>query len=325
MNFKKTVYLSLALLVVLIAIAAIFPSIAAIPAGLIMILIPIIAAIAFHNHAHIPWKIFLLGMAAFIVSQIGHLPFNQLALAPLLTKFNLTLTAQATTGSLLLVSLAYGLSAGIFEEVIRYLWYRFFLKENRTWNDGIMLGLGHGGVEAIILGISVLLTFIQIMALKNTDLAILGDQAQAAEQAITSYLNTDWHQFLLGSFERFSAVILHLGLSVIVLQVFRKNKPSYLFLAIAIHTFVDAFAVFASLRFNVLVLEALVFLFALLTFLLALSFRKSNQAQEALTAQTDPSNAVSPEKVIDLTEIQESLAHKQNQKNSSEIEDSHYE
>jgi uncharacterized membrane protein YhfC len=222
---------------------------------------------------------------------------------------------------LLLASIALGLSAGVFEEVTRYIWYRFFLKQDHTWNDGTMLGLGHGGVEAIILGISSVLSFIQISAYKNMDLAVLGDQAQAAEQAINAYLNTEWFVFLYGSLERFSAVMIHVALSLIVLQVFRKRNIGYLFLAILIHASFDAFAVFGSIRFSIPVIEFSILAVSLLTLFYALSFRKSDPDPE----KTGPLNAFSQEKVLSLSEIKQSLSHKQNLENDPNLKDSHYE
>ena len=322
MNQNKKLILGILIaLALLIALAGLVQVTAPLVAGFIMLAIPLVAAFTFNKRTKTPWKIFFLGALTFIVSQIGHIPFNQFILNPILTKLNLTLTPQTATTPLLLASIALGLSAGVFEEVTRYIWYRFFLKKNHTWNDGTMLGLGHGGVEAIILGISSVLSFIQISAYKNMDLAVLGDQAQAAEQAINAYLNTEWFVFLYGSLERFSAVMIHVALSLIVLQVFRKRNIGYLFLAILIHAAFDAFAVFGSIRFSIPVIEFSILAVSLLTLFYALSFRKSNPDPE----KTGPLNAFSQEKVLSLSEIKQSLTHKQNLENDPNLKDSHYE
>ncbi len=322
MNQNKKLILGILIaLALLIALAGLVQVTAPLVAGFIMFAIPLVAAFTFNKRTKTPWKIFFLGALAFIVSQIGHIPFNQFILNPILTKLNLTLTPQTATTPLLLASIALGLSAGVFEEVTRYIWYRFFLKQDHTWNDGTMLGLGHGGVEAIILGISSVLSFIQISAYKNMDLAVLGDQAQAAEQAINAYLNTEWFVFLYGSLERFSAVMIHVALSLIVLQVFRKRNIGYLFLAILIHAAFDAFAVFGSIRFSIPVIEFSILAVSLLTLFYALSFRKSDPDPE----KTGPLNAFSQEKVLSLSEIKQSLTHKQNLENDPNLKDSHYE
>lgn len=322
MNQNKKLILGILIaLALLIALAGLVQVTAPLVAGFIMLAIPLVAAFIFNKRTKAPWRIFFIGMLAFIVSQVAHIPFNQLVLNPILTRFNITLSTETATIPLLIASIALGLSAGIFEEVTRYIWYRFFLKQDRSWNDGAMLGLGHGGVEAILVGLSSIISFIQISAYKNMDLSILGDQAELAQQAITTYLNTEWHTFLYGSLERFSAVMIHVALSIIVLQVFRKKNIGYLFLAILIHALFDAFAVFGSIRFSIPVIEFTILAVAILTLIYAISFRKNDLEDQ----KTGPLNAFSQEKVLTLSEIKQSLSQKQNLENDPNLKDSHYE
>src|SRR5699024_4799392 len=37
------------------------------------------------------------------------------------------------------------LAAGVFEEIGRFIGFRFLLKKFRSWKDGIAYGIGHGG------------------------------------------------------------------------------------------------------------------------------------------------------------------------------------
>ena len=321
MTKNRKIIIELIFLIAMIATSALIPSIAPILAAIIMIRIPIVAATTFSKITNATWKIFGLGALAFIVSQVGHIPFNQFVLNPFFEKYNLSITYETETLPLFIISVVLGLSAGVFEEVVRYIWYRFFLKNNRNWKDGIMLGLGHGGAEAILLGLNGILAFIQISTLKGADLSQFGDQQLVAQEAITAYLNTEWFMFLLGAVERFSAVMLHVGLSVIVLQVFRKKKIGYLFIAIAAHALFDAFAVFASVRMNLIYVEIIILILAALTLFMAFKLREDDDPDE----KTDALNAFSHEKVLTLSEIKQSLVEKQNLKNTPEIEDSHYE
>jgi uncharacterized membrane protein YhfC len=79
----------------------------------------------------------------FVVSQIGHIPFNWL----ILERWELVPTDTAVLSSLIIFALFLGLSAGVFEEGARYLTYRFWAKEARTWGKGLMLGAGHGALR----------------------------------------------------------------------------------------------------------------------------------------------------------------------------------
>ena len=57
-----------------------------------------------------------------------------------------------------------GLSAGVFEETARYLTYRFWAKDARSWSRGLMLGAGHGGSEAILVGALAAVNFVALLA-----------------------------------------------------------------------------------------------------------------------------------------------------------------
>src|SRR5699024_12503314 len=42
------------------------------------------------------------------------------------------------------------LAAGVFEEIGRFIGFRFLLKKFRSWKDGIAYGIGHGGIESML-------------------------------------------------------------------------------------------------------------------------------------------------------------------------------
>ena len=143
-------------------------------------------------------KPFIVGVSVFFISQI-------LLRLPLLTY----------------VSIFLGLTAGIFEEVGRYIGFKYFLKNNKKYNDGLSFGFGHWGVEAfIIVGINavVLLFSPNLIELSNI-----------------STINA----FLMG-LERLFVLSVHVGFSMIVLYGIRLNKISYLFVAIILHGILDA-------------------------------------------------------------------------------------
>ena len=58
------------------------------------------------------------------------------------------------------------LTAGLFEETGRWLGYRFLIKKERSWRVGVMYGLGHGGIESILLiGINMAVLLVLYVAL----------------------------------------------------------------------------------------------------------------------------------------------------------------
>ena len=117
--------------------------------SLLMLILPVLLGIWLARRYKVGWKLFLLGAAGFVVSQIFHIPFNQFVLNP----FTAGILEQGETiGRVLLVALLLALSAAVFEEVTRFVFYRF-MKNRRQWDEGLMFGAGWGGIESIILGL----------------------------------------------------------------------------------------------------------------------------------------------------------------------------
>ena len=140
-----------------------------------------------------------------------------------------------------------GLTAGLCEEVARYLVYRFWLKDAREWRQALMFGAGHGGIEAIIFGGLALAGAINIIVLSQTDLSTLGlpaDQLAGVQQAVTTALSYPWWYPLLGAVERVLAVTNHVALAVLVLQALKRRNGLWLLAAILWHAAINGVAVY---------------------------------------------------------------------------------
>lgn len=155
----------------------------------------------------------------------------------------------AIMGNTLLFAVYGGLAAGVFEETGRFLSMKFLLKkEPSTALPGIAYGIGHGGAEMLIIfGITMISNFV-VSALINAGLsgilfAKVPEDAAAQLQAQLNQLQTvgAW-TLLTGLWERISALVLHLGLSMLVWVAVRKGgKWLWLFpAAVALHAIVDA-------------------------------------------------------------------------------------
>jgi uncharacterized membrane protein YhfC len=200
-----------------------------------MILMPLVLAAILARRWKASWGLFFVGAAAFIGSQILHIPFNAWVLGPALESLNGSLPGWAIT---LVTAVALGLSAAVFEEPARYLAIRSREPRQRTWRNAIMIGTGHGGIESILLGILVFYSFLQALALREADLAALGMTAQASE--LEAYWSAPWYLTLMGALERASTITIQISLTVIVLQVFLRRNWAWLGLAIGIHTLTNA-------------------------------------------------------------------------------------
>ncbi|MBN2555022.1 MAG: YhfC family intramembrane metalloprotease [Anaerolineales bacterium] len=230
--------------------------------GVLMIVLPVVLGILLARRYKTTWSVFFAGSVTFILSQVGHLPFNQMLLSPLaLASGWVRPDGRVTlTGAIL-----YGLSAGVFEEMARYLVLRFWRKDVRTWERGMMFGAGHGGIEGVVLGGLALMGFAQAMAMRGvTDLtqAVAPDQVEILQASLESYWSLPWYAVLLGAGERVLALILHLSLSLMVVLVFRRNNPGWLALAVFWHALADALVVFVASTAGTYTAEAVLVLVA---------------------------------------------------------------
>ena len=112
-----------------------------------MLLLPIIFAVLLRRSYRVYWILFVVGTLTFLGSQVVHLPLNSwLSSIGILPQ-----SPQMDGAPLWRTALILGLSAGLCEELARALGYAV-VKWARRFEDGIMLGLGHAGIEAMIFG-----------------------------------------------------------------------------------------------------------------------------------------------------------------------------
>jgi uncharacterized membrane protein YhfC len=187
------------------------------------------------------WRYFWFGALVFFVSQIvTRVPLVQVGQALLTDALRTSTVLQWTW----LLALSY--SAGLFEESGRWLGYRWlFRPEERTWRPAVMYGLGHGGLESMVLiaGLGAL-SLAGLLAASSADLSqVPPEQREAIAAQLAAVAEQPAWSPLLGAWERLSAIALHVGLSLIVLRAFRRAAWVWLLAAILCHGTVNAVAV----------------------------------------------------------------------------------
>ena len=160
-----------------------------------------------------------------------------------------------------------GLAAGVFEETGRFLSMKFLMKkEPSSPLPGVAYGIGHGGVEMLIIFGITMINNLVISALINsgqTDVIFSKVPVEAVEQLrsqLDQLQTIGVGTLIIGIWERFSALVLHLGLSMMVWVAVRKGgKWLWLFpAAIALHAIVDAGAVLLQKSAGMVPLELIV-------------------------------------------------------------------
>ena len=202
---------------------------------------PLALAVVAHRRLHVGWRYLAYGAIVFFIFQLAtRVPAVQLIQAAIGEQ----LKASQSLMWAWLVLLA--LTAGLFEEIGRYVGYRVFMRrEDKTWSKAIMYGLGHGGLESVVLvGGLTLVGLINIWSIASGGLAQLPEDQRALAAQQLEVLNSQpgWAA-LLSAWERLWTVPVQVAFSVMVLQVFRRGKLIWLLWAVLGHAFVDLVAI----------------------------------------------------------------------------------
>lgn len=237
-------------------------------AAVFAIVYPFILGSITHKRLGVGWKYFWFGALVFLVFQL-------LTRVPLIIVLQNTVLAPLLRSSTAFVwtwLVVLAVTAGLFEEVGRYAGYRLFMrKEPKTWSKAVMYGLGHEGLESIVLvGGGNILTLISLISLSAINVNSLPAAQQQAIFHQVAAINAQPAWFpLLAAWERFWSFPLQVALSVMVLQVFVRHQIRWLFLAILFHALIDFTAVALPQAFGQsttieLLVEGLVCVFGLL-------------------------------------------------------------
>jgi uncharacterized membrane protein YhfC len=253
----------------------------------LMILFPLLVGLYIKRRYGVGWGVFTLGMATFVLSQLVHIPLNMalgligggrgVALWPLVP-----------------MAIVAGLSAGICEEGARWIVLTFFAKRTRGWRAGLQYGAGHGGVEAIILGVLVLVGAISMIGLSAINPAQLGAPETSAGQLAAmqaDYWATPPYMFVIGGLERVFAIALQIAFASLVMRSVMRRQPVYLLAAILLHAAVDFWAVWGMQLFSIWVVEAGVALAALFGLWIIRRLREDEPMAELEPAAAAPRTA----------------------------------
>jgi uncharacterized membrane protein YhfC len=267
----------------------------------LMIAMPIGLAVFLTRRWKLGWRIWWIGAATFVFSQVGHIPFNVLMSKVL---DNTSMVYWPPLAQTIFNAAFLGLSAGLFEEGARYLVLRFWAKDAHSWRRGLLFGAGHGGAEAIILGVLVLYSFIQMVALRNTDLSTVvpAGQLDLARQQVAAYWSAPWYATLLGALERFFTIPIQIAMALLVTQAFTRKNIGWLFAAIGYHAVVDASAVLLVKYVGTYWLEAIVGGFAIVSVIVIFLLRQPEPPADPRPVPALPAAPFIPKSVEETVE-----------------------
>lgn len=144
----------------------------------------------------------------------------------------------------------YGITmAGVFEECGRYIVMKTIMKKNRTRENAVLYGIGHGGIEILAVILPLILLYLAVAILFSAGdmenafrtLNITEETAAAALPSVQAAASFDYAMMAMNVIERLLAMSLHIGLTVIVCYGVINGKKICLPLAILLHMLMDTF------------------------------------------------------------------------------------
>lgn len=175
-------------------------------------------------------------------------------------------SGQFFANNIFLMGVVGALFAAVFEETGRYVGFTFLKRKHPQKEQAVMYGIGHGGIEAILLGFLTMFSNLMIMvALYNTGMekVIVTSDSAAAAQLMTSlsvFYSTPSVMFLLSGIERVFAFVAHMAMSVVVYKSVAEKKIIYFIAGLGMHFLLDMMPALysAGIISNIYVIEALI-------------------------------------------------------------------
>lgn len=193
----------------------------------ISLLLPVAALIVYgvKNKGRGVWSAWLLGAAGFAVMQVAiRLPIlSVLSLIPAFVEFS--------AEHYVLYCFILALTAGLFEVAGRYVVAKLMSKK-LTCTRGIAAGMGHGGIEAmLIVGMTYVNNLIYIVMINSGQFDTIVQQTAAMGVDTASLValkealvGTNAAIFLLAGYERILTMTFHVALSLLVCYFVSRKK-----------------------------------------------------------------------------------------------------
>ena len=212
----------------------------------ISLILPVILLIAYaaKNKKSGIVSAWLIGAAGFFVTQIC------IRIPILMALQSQSWFLSFAENHLFLYALTLGFTAGLFELAGRYAAAKL-MRKNLTYKRSLAAGLGHGGIEAMILiGTTYIHNLVYILMINSgtfdtvvAQTAALGVDVSQLELIKQQLLTISPAMFLLAGFERILTMIAHTAMSMLVCHgVARKRTGLCVLVCLGIHTFIDTTA-----------------------------------------------------------------------------------
>ena len=248
--------------------------------AVVFIAAPILIALVWKIRRKEPLTSILIGAATFVVFALMlEKPIQNVLLFPTAMGLPDHPVSRFFAANPVLLALLAGLFPGVFEETGRFIAFKTLLKKRTDRETSISHGIGHGGIEVVILMGVAYVEYIAYAVMINTGLfqkiveqvaAYAPDQLATVTALADQLAAFSAADLGINAIERVFAVLFHIGASILVFYAVRDTKRFWLYpLAVILHTaldFVAALCVFNVISLNNWALEGVVAAFGIAVF-----------------------------------------------------------
>jgi len=174
----------------------------------------------------------------------------------------LNLSGDLIRENIVIYGLYGGACAAVFEEFGRLVAMKFFMKNTLDKQNAIMYGIGHGGIEAIIIiGLSEVSNIATSLVINTVGVntiisAVPVEQQSLVYEQVSALWETPSYAFYMGGVERISSIFLHIALSYLVYRCVKYGEKKFMALALLLHFLVDFGTVVLNSKAPIWVVEA---------------------------------------------------------------------
>lgn len=211
--------------------------------GLLAITIPVVLIVAWKMYTKRSLVPFWVGVMVFIAfsRMLEMIPHSLFLLSS-------NPVSKAINGNVVLYVIYAATVAALFEETGRYLAFRFVLTKHPNKETAVTYGIGHGGIECIlVLGVTYIQYYAYGQLINNGSmdkmLSAYKDSSQSVDalnQLITNIKGVTKMTCYMADLERISAMMVQIALSILVFQaVYVAGKKYMYWVAVALHFLMD--------------------------------------------------------------------------------------
>ncbi|HEY9122361.1 MAG TPA: YhfC family glutamic-type intramembrane protease [Brevefilum sp.] len=204
---------------------------------LVIIGLPIAAGYWLKDKLDVSWRTITFGVLGyFIVQVLVSLIFS--GLTSVIPGWDAAAAGDNFRTSQILTNVFLGVIIGV---LVRWGGMKFLKIENLE--DAYGLGVGYAGAESIMLvGLPLLMTFITMVSNINID-----SQTSTLEPEMIAQIEELWAlEFfipLATALERITAFIMHISVTLLIFQVFKRNQPAWLGAAVCLEMLINGLVV----------------------------------------------------------------------------------